>query len=116
MLKTFNFFSIVFKTDALAFFNPPDNARLVMENDYLRAAEVTPDVASAVHRLRRQGLYVYNQQVLTLNTSLRFQTVANRIAMKKIGVDPYYTFYPKGKEENESVFLGVYIGSNEERL
>jgi len=63
------------------------------------AAEVTPDAASAIHRLRRQGLYVYNQQVLTLNTSLRFQTVANRIAMKNIGVDPYYTFYPKGKEE-----------------
>ncbi len=63
------------------------------------AAEVTPDVAEAVSRLRRQGIYVYNQQVFTLQTSLRFQTVANRIALKEIGVDPYYTFYPKGKEE-----------------
>jgi lysine 2,3-aminomutase len=63
------------------------------------AAEITPDMARAVHRLRRQGLYIYNQQVFTLHTSRRFQTVANRIAMKKIGVDPYYTFYPKGKEE-----------------
>ncbi len=63
------------------------------------AAEVTPDVAAAVHRLRCRGMTVYNQQVFTLNTSLRFQTVANRIAMKKIGIDPYYTFYPKGKEE-----------------
>ncbi len=63
------------------------------------AAEVTPEVAAAVARLRREGIYVYNQQVFTLDTSLRFQTVANRIAMKKIGVDPYYTFYPKGKEE-----------------
>jgi len=63
------------------------------------AAEITPDVADAVYKLRRQGMYVYNQQVFTLNTSLRFQTVANRIAMKKVGVDPYYTFYPKGKEE-----------------
>jgi lysine 2,3-aminomutase len=42
---------------------------------------------------------VYNQQVFTLHTSRRFQTVANRVTMKKIGVDPYYTFYPKGKEE-----------------
>jgi lysine 2,3-aminomutase len=63
------------------------------------AAEVTPELAEAIYRLRRQGIYVYNQQVLTLNTSRRFETVANRIAMKRIGVDPYYTFYPKGKEE-----------------
>jgi lysine 2,3-aminomutase len=62
-------------------------------------AEITPEAAAAVHRLRQRGLYVYNQQVFTLHTSRRFQTVANRIAMKKIGVDPYYTFYPKGKEE-----------------
>ena len=63
------------------------------------AAEVTPEMAEAVHRLRLRGLYVYNQQVFTLHTSRRFQTVANRVAMKKIGVDPYYTFFPKGKEE-----------------
>ncbi|RLC86888.1 MAG: KamA family radical SAM protein [Chloroflexi bacterium] len=65
------------------------------------AAEITPDLAAAVYKLRRQGIYVYNQQVFTLNTSRRFQTVANRIAMKKVGVDPYYTFYPKGKEETK---------------
>ena len=63
------------------------------------ALEVTPEMAAAVHRLRRQGLQVYNQQVFTLHTSRRFQTVATRMALKKIGVDPYYTFYPKGKEE-----------------
>ncbi|MGD2205218.1 MAG: KamA family radical SAM protein [Anaerolineae bacterium] len=63
------------------------------------ATEVTPEMAEAIYRLRRRGIYVYNQQVFTLHTSRRFQAVANRIAMKKIGVDPYYTFYPKGKEE-----------------
>ncbi len=65
------------------------------------ATEVTPDLAEAVFKLRRQGIYVYNQQVFTVETSRRFQTVANRIAMKKVGVDPYYTFYPKGKEETK---------------
>ena len=65
------------------------------------AAEITPDLADAVYKLRRQGIYVYNQQVFTLNTSRRFQAVANRIAMKKAGVDPYYTFYPKGKGETK---------------
>jgi lysine 2,3-aminomutase len=62
-------------------------------------AEVTPAVAEAAYRLRRQGIYVYNQQVFTLHTSLRFHTVANRIALKQVGIDPYYTFFPKGKEE-----------------
>ena len=62
-------------------------------------AEITPAAADAVYRLRRQGIYVYNQQVFTLHTSLRFHTVANRIALKRVGIDPYYTFFPKGKEE-----------------
>ncbi|MBN1659626.1 MAG: KamA family radical SAM protein [Anaerolineae bacterium] len=65
------------------------------------AAEVTPEMAEAVYRLRRQGLCIYNQQVFTLHTSRRFQAVALRVALKKIGVDPYYTFYPKGKEETK---------------
>ncbi len=62
--------------------------------------EITPEVAEAVYRLRRQGLYVYNQQVYTVDTSRRFQTAATRIALKRVGIDPYYTFYPKGKEEH----------------
>ena len=64
-----------------------------------RCGPRSPRGALAAHRLRRQGIYIYNQQVFTLHTSLRFHTVANRIALKRIGVDPYYTFFPKGKEE-----------------
>ncbi len=64
------------------------------------AAEVTPELTAAVDRLRRQGVTVYNQQVFTLETSRRFQTAATRIALKRAGVDPYYTFYPKGKREH----------------
>jgi lysine 2,3-aminomutase len=63
------------------------------------AAEVTPEMAQAAHRLRKQGINVYNQQVFTRHTSLRFQAVANRVAMKSIGIDPYYSFFPKAKEE-----------------
>ena len=71
------------------------------------AYEVTPDLAEAVSRLRRNGIYVYNQQVFTLETSRRFQTVATRIALKKVGVDPYYTFQPKGKEEHKDYLTPV---------
>jgi len=69
------------------------------------AAEVTPELAQAADRLRRRGIYMYNQQVFTLETSRRFETVAARIAMKKVGVDPYYTFYPKGKEETRDYLV-----------
>ena len=71
------------------------------------SSEVTPELAEAVMKFRKQGIYVYNQLVYTLETSRRFQNVAARIAMKKAGVDPYYTFYPKGKEETEDYLVPV---------
>ncbi len=61
--------------------------------------EITPEVAQAVWRLRRQGIYVYNQQVYTFWVSRRFENVKFRMTLKKVGIDPYYNFYPKGKEE-----------------
>jgi len=69
--------------------------------------EVTPEFVAAVGRLRRQGLTVYNQQVFTLETSRRFQSVATRIALKSAGVDPYYTFYAKGKEEHHHYLVPI---------
>ncbi len=70
-------------------------------------SEVTPELAEAVMKFRKQGIYVYNQLVYTLETSRRFQNVAVRIAMKKAGVDPYYTFYPKGKTETKDYLVPV---------
>jgi len=63
--------------------------------------EVTPEAAEAVLKLRRTGISVYNQQVFTFENSRRFETVALRRALRLIGVDPYYTFIAKGKEETE---------------
>ncbi len=71
------------------------------------AAEITPELTDAVTRLRNEGIYVYNQLVYTLETSRRFQNVATRIALKKAGVDPYYTFYPKGKQETKDYLVPV---------
>ncbi len=70
-------------------------------------AEITPELTDAVTRLRDEGIYVYNQLVYTLETSRRFQNVSTRIAMKKAGVDPYYTFYPKGKQETKDYLVPV---------
>jgi len=71
------------------------------------AYEVTPDLARAVDRLRRCGVRVYNQQVLTVEASRRFQPSATRIALVRAGVDPYYTFYAKGKEEHRDYLVPI---------
>ncbi|MBN1857840.1 KamA family radical SAM protein [Candidatus Bipolaricaulota bacterium] len=71
------------------------------------ALEVTPELAQAVHQFRQVGVAVYNQMVYTLETSRRFQAVAARMAMKQAGVDPYYTFYTKGKEEHRDYLVPI---------
>ena len=61
--------------------------------------EITPDMADAVDVVRREGISVYNQQVYTFYVSRRFETAYLRLLLRRIGIDPYYTFAPKGKEE-----------------
>jgi len=85
----------------------PGRRDLVVVTHVESPYEVTPEMASAVDRLRRSGIRVYNQQVFTLETSRRFQTVANRIALKAVGIDPYYTFYPKGKDEHRDLLVPI---------
>lgn len=61
--------------------------------------EVTPEAREAVGRLARLGISVYNQQVFTMENSRKFETTALRLALKQIGIDPYYCFCAKGEEE-----------------
>ncbi len=61
--------------------------------------EITQETAIATDRLRRQGIGVYNQQVYTFFVSRRFESTLLRVLLRRIGIDPYYTFMPKGKEE-----------------
>jgi lysine 2,3-aminomutase len=69
--------------------------------------EITPEFVGAVGRLRRHGIGVYNQLVYTVETSRRFQAVATRLALKTAGVDPYYVFYAKGKDEHRSYLVPI---------
>jgi lysine 2,3-aminomutase len=64
--------------------------------------EITDDTVRAVDRLRRNGIAVYNQHVFTFYVSRRFECAMLRMLLRRIGVDPYYTFAPKGKEETAS--------------
>ncbi len=93
--------------ELLAKYVEPGKRNIAMVTHIESAAEITPDLAEAVSKIRNKGIYVYNQLVYTLETSRRFQNVSTRIAMKKAGVDPYYTFYPKGKVEHKDYLVPV---------
>jgi lysine 2,3-aminomutase len=80
---------------------------LCMVTHFTHPYEVTLDTAEAVTCVRKQGLPVYNQQVFSFANSRRFESVALRMAMKQIGVDPYYTFNMKGKSEIEDYAVPV---------
>jgi lysine 2,3-aminomutase len=61
--------------------------------------EITPELAIAVNRFRSRGIPVYNQLVYTYFISKRFQAAALRRHLRLVGIDPYYTFNTKGKDE-----------------
>ena len=91
----------------LASYRVPGRRQLSIVTHVESAYEITPDLAAAVERLRNHGIGVYNQQVFVAETSRRFQTAANRLALKRVGIDPYYTFFPKGKEELRDYLVPV---------
>ena len=61
--------------------------------------EITPEMVEAVNRLRLKGIPVYNQLVYTFYISRRFEAAALRRHLRLVGIDPYYTFNTKGKDE-----------------
>jgi lysine 2,3-aminomutase len=64
--------------------------------------EVSPEMVTAVNRLKRQGISVFNQNVYSFYVSRRFEAASLRMILRRIGIDPYYTFMTKGKEETSA--------------
>ena len=93
--------------DRLAEAVEPGQRTLSVSTHVESAYEVTPELVTAIGRLRKRGISVYNQQVFTVETSRRFQTVANRLALKRAGIDPYYVFYTKGKDEHRDYLVPI---------
>ena len=85
--------------DLLASYRILGRRDICVVTHFEHAYEVTPDAAQAVDRLKKRGLNIYNQVVFTFANSRRFEMVALRRVLGLIGVEPYYTFSPKGKEE-----------------
>ena len=85
--------------DILAGFRIPGKRQVSLVTHIQHPYEVTPDTGEAVERLRQRGISVYNQLVYTFYVSRRFEAAYLRRLLGLMGVDPYYTFNSKGKEE-----------------
>ncbi len=83
----------------LADYHQPGRREICVVTHFQHVYEVTDAAQQATQRLRQAGISVYNQQVFTIENSRRFESVALRKVLRLIGVDPYYTFHMKGKDE-----------------
>lgn len=75
------------------------NRELCIITHFEHPTEITPDSLEAIKRIKSIGISLYNQQVFTYYNSKRYESCLLRKVLKKSGVDPYYTFNTKGKEE-----------------
>lgn len=85
--------------DILASFRKPGRTEIAIITHIQSPYEVTPDLVRAVEKIKNRGIPVYNQMVFTFFISRRFEAAALRSLIRVCGVDPYYSFYPKGKLE-----------------
>jgi lysine 2,3-aminomutase len=85
--------------DMLAEYRVPGKREVAVVTHVQHPYEVTPDTVTAVDRLRLRGIQVFNQLVYTFYISRRFEAVRLRQLLSSIGIEPYYTFNTKGKEE-----------------
>ena len=80
---------------------------LCLVTHFMHPYEVTPETLSAIKRVKKTGIDIYNQQVFTFANSRKFETSSLRVILKQIGVDPYYTFNMKGKTEIEDYAVPI---------
>jgi len=80
-------------------YHRPGRRELAIMTHVEHPVEITPDTLEAVTSINQCGITVYNQQVFTYYNSRKFETAFLRKCLKISGIDPYYTFNTKGKEE-----------------
>jgi lysine 2,3-aminomutase len=69
--------------------------------------EITPQALQAIQKIRKAGMSVYNQTVFTMENSRKFEAAKLRLDLKSIGIDPYYLFNMKGKEETSRYMVPI---------
>jgi lysine 2,3-aminomutase len=85
--------------DILSKYNSLGKREICIMTHFQHPTEINPDTLEAVSKIKKHGINIYNQQVFTYYNSKKFETCLLRKTMKKSGIDPYYTFNTKGKEE-----------------
>jgi lysine 2,3-aminomutase len=88
--------------DIIGSFREPGRRTIALVTHVQHPYEITPQVVEAVDKLRMRGMSVYNQLVYTFFASRRFEAAALRRRLQLIGIDPYYTFNTKGKDETRA--------------
>lgn len=91
----------------LAEFHNPPRREIAVITHFEHPYEITPEAMEAAQKIRKAGMAVYNQEVFTLENSRRFETAKLRLDLKSIGVDPYYNFNMKGKEETRRYMVPI---------
>ncbi len=88
--------------DIIARLHQPGRREIALVTHFEHPFEVTPEAMQAVQSFKKEGISIYNQAVFTLENSRRFELSALRRLLRLIGVDPYYSFNTKGKEETRN--------------
>ena len=88
-------------------YHQPPKLEIALVTHFEHSYEITPEAMNAVQKFKQAGIGVYNQQVYTIENSRRFETAKIRRDLKSIGVDPYYTFNMKGKEETKRYMVPI---------
>ncbi|UCE08902.1 MAG: KamA family radical SAM protein [bacterium] len=88
-------------------FHEPGKREIAVVTHFEHSYEITPDSMAAVQKIRRAGMGVFNQEVFTIENSRRFETAKLRRDLRLIGVEPYYTFNMKGKEETRRYMVPI---------
>lgn len=85
--------------DLLSDIRSPGRREVALVTHIEHPYEITPETVEAVDAVRMRGIGVYNQLVYTYYVSRRFEASKLRMLLRRSGIDPYYTFVPKGKLE-----------------
>ncbi len=93
--------------DLLGSYRLPGKREVCLVTHVEHVYEITPDLVKAVNLIKLRGIPVYNQLVYTFYTSRRFESSKLRRILRLAGIDPYYTFLPKGKNETINYRLPI---------
>jgi lysine 2,3-aminomutase len=88
-------------------FHEPGRREIAIVSHFEHPYEITPDAMKAVQKIKKIGISVYNQQVFTVENSRRFESAKLRRDLRLIGIDPYYTFNMRGKDETRSYMVPI---------